>query len=139
MAVEMKFEGRKKIPHGINLVPLINIVFLLLIFFMLSTTLVTPDKFDIELPVSDKKDSRGTGPIVVLVNADGSVALNNTPLTMDQLSRFLESQIKTGLKPELMIRADASANTADVVSVLRQAKIAGIERVSLATQIKNFP
>ena len=106
---------------------------------MLSTTLVTPDKFDIELPVSDKKDSRGTGPIVVLVNADGSVALNNTPLTMDQLSRFLESQIKTGLKPELMIRADASANTADVVSVLRQAKIAGIERVSLATQLKNFP
>ena len=139
MAVEMKFEGRKQIPHGINLVPLINIVFLLLIFFMLSTTLVTPDKFDIALPVSDKKDSRGTGPIVVLVNADGSVALNNTPLTMDQLSRFLESQIKTGLKPELMIRADASANTADVVSVLRQAKIAGIERVSLATQLKNFP
>ena len=139
MAVEMKFEGRKKIPYGINLVPLINIVFLLLIFFMLSTTLVTPDKFDIELPVSDKKDSRGTGPIVVLVNADGSVALNNTPLTMDQLSRFLESQIKAGLKPELMIRADASANTADVVSVLRQAKIAGIERVSLATQLKNFP
>lgn len=139
MAVEMKFEGRKKIPYGINLVPLINIVFLLLIFFMLSTTLVTPDKFDIELPVSDKKDSLGTGPIVVLIKADGSVALNNTLLTMNQLSSFLESQIRTGLKPELMIRADASANTADVVSVLRQAKIAGIERVSLATQIKNFP
>ena len=48
----MKFNTPKRVRHGINMVPLINIVFLLLIFFMLSTTLVAPEKIPIEAPQS---------------------------------------------------------------------------------------
>ena len=48
------------------------------------------------------------------------------------------SEIEGGAQPELMVRADALANTKEIVAVLRQAKIAGIEAVALATQPNNF-
>ena len=134
----MQFEGRKRIRHGINLVPLINIVFLLLIFFMLSSTLVTPDKFDIQLPESDKGDSHESVTIVILVRGDGTIAINNVATSLTELSGLLVSEIEAGAQPELMVRADALANTKDVVAVLRQAKIAGIEAVALATQPNTF-
>ena len=138
MSENMQFEGRKRIRHGINLVPLINIVFLLLIFFMLSSTLVTPDKFDIQLPESDKGDSHESVPIVILLRGDGTIALNNVVASLTELSDLLVSEIEAGAQPELMVRADALANTKDVIAVLRQAKIAGIEAVALATQPNNF-
>ena len=138
MSENMQFEGRQRIRHGINLVPLINIVFLLLIFFMLSSTLITPDKFDIQLPESDKGDSHESVPIVILLRGDGTIALNNVAASLTELSDLLVSEIEAGAPPELMVRADASANTKDVVAVLRQAKIAGIEAVALATQPNTF-
>ena len=134
----MQFEGRQRIRHGINLVPLINIVFLLLIFFMLSSTLITPDKFDIQLPESDKGDSHESVPIVILVRGDGTIAINNLAVSLTELADLLVSEIEGGAQPELMVRADALANTKDIVAVLRQAKIAGIEAVALATQPNNF-
>ena len=138
MSENMQFEGRKRIRHGINLVPLINIVFLLLIFFMLSSTLITPDKFDIQLPESDKGDSHESVPIVILLRGDGTIALNNVAASLTELSDLLVSEIEAGAQPELMVRADALANTKDIVAVLRQAKIAGIEAVALATQPNTF-
>ena len=138
MSQNMQFEGRQRIRHGINLVPLINIVFLLLIFFMLSSTLVTPDKFDIQLPESDKGDSHESVPIVILVRGDGTIAINNLAVSLTELADLLVSEIEGGAQPELMVRADALANTKDIVAVLRQAKIAGIEAVALATQPNNF-
>jgi len=138
MSENMQFEGRQRIRHGINLVPLINIVFLLLIFFMLSSTLITPDKFDIQLPESDKGDSHESVPIVILVRGDGTIAINNLAVSLTELADLLVSEIEGGAQPELMVRADALANTKDIVAVLRQAKIAGIEAVALATQPNNF-
>ena len=138
MSENMQFEGRQRIRHGINLVPLINIVFLLLIFFMLSSTLVTPDKFDIQLPESDKGDSHESVPIVILVRGDGTIAINNLAVSLTELADLLVSEIEGGAQPELMVRADALANTKDIVAVLRQAKIAGIEAVALATQPDSF-
>ena len=139
MGLNILFEGRNRIRHGINLVPLINIVFLLLIFFMLSGTLVTPDKFDIELPESDQGHSQETMPIVVLIRADGTVAVNNVPILFSDLAEALKFEIDAGAVPKLMVRADASANTADVIAVLRHAKISGIEAISLATQTNTPP
>ena len=139
MGPNILFESRKRIRHGINLVPLINIVFLLLIFFMLTGTLVTPDKFDIELPESGQGHSHESMPIVVLIHADGTIAVNNIPILLNDLAETLESDINAGADPKLMIRADASANTADVIAVLRHAKLSGIETIALATQTSTLP
>jgi biopolymer transport protein ExbD len=130
----MEFTGRKPIKGGINLVPLINIVFLLLIFFMLTSTLTTPDEFDIALPESVSGAAHGSEPIVILIGPDGAIAVNNRPVDIGEVVAALEAALGDGEAPTVMVKADARATTSDVVAVLRRAHAAGINRVALATQ-----
>ncbi len=130
----MEFQGRKPLEGGINLVPLINIVFLLLIFFMLSSTLVTPDRFSVDLPESVEAQSKESQPIAVLIAADGGLAVNNESLDLGDLEPVLSRLLADDPAAGILVKADAAATTADVVNVLRRARAAGIERVALATQ-----
>jgi len=130
----MEFEGRKPLEGGINLVPLINIVFLLLIFFMLSSTLVTPDRFSVDLPESVEAQSSESQPIAVLIGADGGIAVNNDNLDLGELEPVLARLLAEQPGAGIIVKADAAATTADVVRVLRRARAAGIDRVALATQ-----
>ena len=130
----IEFAGRPRVRGAINLVPLINIVFLLLIFFMLSSTLVTPDRFDVALPESTRGRATESRPIVVLIDAAGRVAVNNRPVSLSELEPALARFVEAEPRAELVVRADAAATTADVVNVLRRARAAGLERVALATR-----
>lgn len=132
----MEFESRKRLSVGINIVPLINIVFLLLIFFMLTSTLSTPDEFDVTLPESGSGAPHASEPIVVLIGPDGTVAVNNLPTMIGDLTQEIERQIAEGGNPEVMVKADSLATSSDVLTVLRRARAAGVERVALATQAK---
>ena len=130
----MDFEGRKPLEGGINLVPLINIVFLLLIFFMLSSTLVTPDRFNVDLPESADAQSSEADPISVLISADGALAVNNEPVDLGDLEPAISQLLLERPDSGVLVKADAGATTAQVVNVLRRARAAGVERVALATQ-----
>ena len=130
----MEFAGRKPLSDGINMVPLINIVFLLLIFFMLSSTLVTPDQFNVDLPESEQGRPAGSQPIVVLISADGGFAINNETLALGELEPRLAGLRAADPAAGIVVKADARATAAAVVNVLRRARAAGIERVALATQ-----
>ena len=130
----MEFAGRKPLSDGINMVPLINIVFLLLIFFMLTSTLVTPDQFTIDLPESEQGRPAGSQPIVVLISADGGFAINNETLALGELEPKLSRLRAADPAAGIVVKADAQATTAAVVNVLRRARAARIERVALATQ-----
>ena len=134
MKHEIQFEGRTRLRHGINLVPLINIVFLLLIFFMLSSTLITPDTFDIELPESNQSERHESVPIVITISHDGAIAVNNVPILYKDLADALKLEVNSSSNRRVMIRADAAAPTADIVAVLRHAKKANIEKIGIATQ-----
>ena len=139
MKQEMQFESRRRLRHGINLVPLINIVFLLLIFFMLSSTLVTNDTFEIELPESNQGERHESMLIVIAISGDGKIAVNNVPMLYKDLAETLQFEVRSGTDRNVIIRADASATTADVVAVLRHAKKAGIENIAIATQPSPSP
>ena len=89
----MEFAGRKPLSGGVNLVPLINIVFLLLIFFMVSSTFITPDEFNIDLPESEQVQVSQLQPIVVLIGVDGGLALNNRELDLDDLELSLAAAL----------------------------------------------
>ena len=139
MGHEMRFEGRTRIRHGINLVPLINIVFLLLIFFMLSSTLVATDKFDIKLPESNQGQRHEIMPIVIEISSDGAIAVNNVTILYKDLTEALKLEFSSGSDRMVMVRADASASTANVITVLRHAENAGIEKIAIATQTGHSP
>ena len=129
----MEFEGRQRLSVTVNLVPLINIVFLLLIFFMLTSTLTTPDAFDVTLPESTQGSEGEMDPIVVLIAGDGALALDNAPIALAALEAALAAARDARPLSAVLIKADARATTGDVATVLRRARAAGVEKVGLAT------
>jgi biopolymer transport protein ExbD len=117
-----------------SLTSLIDVVFLLLLFFMLSSTLVKPDPFDIRLPESQGGLDQLTQPSVVLIGADGRLAVNDSLVGDAQLADALRLELAQTARPELLIKADAAATTGQVIAVLGRARAAGYSQITLATQ-----
>tara|TARA_B100000686_G_scaffold352224_1_gene453450 strand:+ start:108 stop:512 length:405 start_codon:yes stop_codon:yes gene_type:complete len=130
----MKFSTPKKVSHGINMVPLINIVFLLLIFFMLSTTLVAPEKIPVEAPQSKNSQEQKEHQFSLTIVESGDIFYEGSKTSLVEISQALQTGSLTNSEIELLIKADSNARTKTVLSVLEVARVAGVGKVSLATQ-----
>lgn len=122
----------------VNLTPLIDVVFLLLIFFMLTTTFDRNAKIKIELPKTQSAVAvveKGTMELLIdgkgTYYVDGQEVLNNKPETLFQaMSLALDSK---GANPPLVISADANANYQAVVTAMDIAGRLGLTNFSMAT------
>lgn len=134
----MKFRRRRKAEGGINLTPLIDVVFLLLIFFMVSTTFTKETRLEITLPEAEGVASeQAAQQIDIVINREGSFQINGKPL----INRDLETLIK-GLKQEsagdstlpVIITADANTPHQAVVTAMEAAGKLGFSKLNIATQ-----
>ena len=130
----MEFYKATRTHHGINMVPLINIVFLLLIFFMLSTTLVAPEKIIVETPQSENSEEQAEVNLALTILKNGEIYLNNKITSIDSVVATFQASVEKNENLNVLIKADANTTTKDVISVLKAARTAGIENVALATQ-----
>lgn len=133
----MKFSTQDNQPSRLNLTSLIDVVFLLLIFFMVSTTFEKQARLKIELPEASQTDTRGeTQNITITINAKGVFYLNERELSV-QSSEHLRQQLKEltgdGQTAQVLIKADANAPHKFVVTALDVVGQLGIEGVSIAT------
>ena len=131
----MEFSSQKKTRNGINMVPLINIVFLLLVFFMLSTTLVAPEKIPIEAPHSKNSQEQQESHISLTIVESGDIYYNESKVSLAEINETFHKGGQRDGEIKVLIKADSSARTKIVLSVLEAARAAGIGQVSLATQI----
>lgn len=129
----MEFERRRRIEGGINLVPLINVVFLLLIFFMLAGTLRSPAPFGLELPRSASGAAAERQPLEIILGRFGELALDGAPVEADALGPALESRF--GDKPRfgVVLKADARAESGTMVDLLDELRAAGAGTIFLST------
>lgn len=134
----MKFARRSRPDVGIDVTPMIDVVFLLLIFFMVSTTFIREQHLTIDLPEateapSETVDSR----VEVVVSATGGYAVNGTPL-VDNKSATLRDAIREAAEGDhsrpLIITADGSAPHQSVVTVMDAAGQLGFNRLSISTR-----
>ena len=133
----MKFSTQDNQPSRLNLTSLIDVVFLLLIFFMVSTTFEKQARLKIELPEASQTNTRGeTQNITITINAKGVFYLNDRELSV-QSSEHLRQQLKEltgdGQTAQVLIKADANAPHKFVVTALDVVGQLGIEGVSIAT------
>ena len=134
----MKFRRQKSTDNGVNLTPLIDVVFLLLIFFMVSTTFTKETHLVVDLPEADG-DISSTPPetIDLLVNRKGNYSINGMPL----LNREIETLMK-GLKEvsqgnnqlPLIITADANSTHQAVITAMDAAGRLGFVHLKITTQ-----
>ena len=118
----MQFKRQSVSEEGINLTPLIDVVFLLLIFFMVSTTFTKETHLKLALPEADGEPMpEVVEKIEVLINADGSYSVNGKPLINTQLQTLLTAIEKIGqgnTKLPFVITADANVPYQSVITAM---------------------
>ncbi|WP_298635428.1 biopolymer transporter ExbD [uncultured Umboniibacter sp.] len=132
----MKFARRSKTKEGVNLTPLIDVVFLLLIFFMVTTTFKTESELSVDLPQASNEAERAEADIRVVVQATGLITVNGIALPNSDSATLIRGLRETGLTgPQITvaIEADKMATHQMVVTVLDAVGKSGYSRVHLAT------
>ncbi len=113
----MAIETRNKIDSGFSMASMSDLVFLLLIFFMLTSTLVAPNAIKLLLPNSNSK-TMAKQSLSVYINKDRNFFIGDKPVAPAQLAQQLYSRIKTNAQATIVLRADKSVPIQDVVTVI---------------------
>ena len=134
----MNFRNRPVNEPEINLIPFIDVLLVVLIFLMLSTTYSKFTEMKVSLPVADADAQRDyPKELIVAVGSDGNYSINRTLLQGRSLeivaSALLESS-KGAKDTVVVISADASARHQSVVTVMEAARRAGLNQITFATQ-----
>ena len=123
----MEFEGRKKINTHLNIAPLIDIVFLLLIFFMLSSHFVTQPGIKITLPTAITGKLHAQDEIIILITSDDKLYLNEEAVNLETLPDKLSLKLTKAKNKTVIIKADEKINLGLAVKVMDIAKQAEAE------------
>lgn len=134
----MKFRRQKRVDNTINLTPLIDVVFLLLIFFMVSTTFTKESHLVLELPEADGKvEDTVVESIEILIGKNGDYSINGKQLINRQLTTLMKAleDISLGNKEmPLTITADANTSHQSVVTAMDAAGKIGFVHLKITTK-----
>lgn len=132
----MRLMRRRSGGNGRNddqILPLINVVFLLLIFFMVVGSLSATDPFPIEPPRSVNGGAGDPKDLILLIGADGRLALDGAVVEAAQLQGAVAGRLQSLAHPEVHVKADGGAEASAVVKVMETLRRAGVERIRLMT------
>jgi biopolymer transport protein ExbD len=137
----MNFQrGRTREEPEINLIPMIDVLLVILIFMMVTTTYAKFSELQINLPqASGEQTATQTNQINVSVDASEHYAVNNTVTTfidVDALAQVLSKAAGEQKDPTIIINADAKAPHQSVINIMEAARIAGYSRITFTTSRK---
>lgn len=134
----MRFRRPNTEPPEINLIPFIDVLLVILIFLMLSTTYSKFTELQITLPSADAEKLKDRPQeIIVSVAADGRYVINRQPVegrTVESLALALRDAAQGRNDASLIISADAAAAHQSVIHVMEAARREGLSRVTFAAQ-----
>mgnify|MGYP003493725523 FL=1 len=134
----MNFRPRQKDEPEINLIPFIDVLLVILIFMMLTTTYSKFTELQLTLPVADAEQQRDhPKEVIVAVAADGRYAVNKAAVDgkgVDAVARALGQAAGAGRDSVVIISADATAPHQSVVTVMEAARRVGLSQITFATQ-----
>ena len=122
---------------GINLTPMIDVVFLLVIFFMVSAEVRPPEsQIDIRLPKSGMATavSRTPDPITVAIAADGTVTVDRRTMSTAELTQTLSAAATQYPDLRVAVRGEATMNHQLFVQTLDAVRMAGVTNIGIATE-----
>src|SRR6478736_5439860 len=134
----MDFRHGSRDEPEINLIPFIDVLLVILIFLMLSTTYSKFTEMQLRLPVADAEAQRDyPREIIVSVSADGRYMINKTALPdrgVEAVAAALSAAANDGKDHVVIISADASTAHQSVITVMEGARRAGLMQITFATQ-----
>jgi biopolymer transport protein ExbD len=130
----MQFRRPRRDDARIDITPLVDMVFLLLIFFMLSTTFIVAPGIKVNLPESSAE--KVPQEVQVVITEDNKVFVDGMPLDMGELEQRLMGVARQDPETLIIFKADAKTLHGKVVEVMDIAKQSGLNHLAIGTQLK---
>jgi len=134
----MNFRRGSRDEPEINLIPFIDVLLVVLIFLVLSTTYSKFTELQVKLPIADTEQQRDyPSEVIVAVSSDGRYVINKTSVqgrTLEALAAALNEAARVRKDTVIIISADASATHQSVILVMEAARRNGLTQITFATQ-----
>jgi biopolymer transport protein ExbD len=136
----MAFSRKKREVPRVDLTPMVDVVFLLLIFFMISTTFVETPGISVKLPESSSQQRKQeVKEVKVYLSKDGRIFLGAEEIEQDDLRRRLKAYGDRTRTMTFLLLADKEALHGKVVALMDLAKETGFDKLAIATEFRKRP
>jgi biopolymer transport protein ExbD len=122
---------------GIDLTPMLDVVFIMLIFFIVTSSFIKESGIEVNRPQADTASPQDKGNILIAVSADGQVWLDKQIVDVRSVRAHVERMRQEQPEGVVVVQADQDARTGLVVKVMDQARLAGVEDVVLAASTES--
>ncbi len=129
----MKFKRMTKLNSSIDMTPIIDVVFQLLTFFMLTSTFIKTSAINVDLPSSKTSDLQPVREAVVTLYRNGTMTLNDSSVTIDELGIRMKELYIQDREVVVTIRGDKGVPYGLMIETMDIIRVSGIKRMSLAT------
>lgn len=131
----MRLPNEPEPPFQINIVPMIDVIFAILTFFIMSTLFLTRSEgLPVNLPQASTSESQLSEQFVVTIDKAGKLALNRQPVQLEGLVAEMQALALTGQQPVVVINADEAVSHGQVIAVMDRLRAIEGVRMAIATQ-----
>ncbi|WP_440338899.1 ExbD/TolR family protein [Megasphaera elsdenii] len=119
------------------IIPMIDIIFFLLVFFMMNSLQTVAQKaLAVQLPQAQSASAPVQMPLIVTVDKAGHITLDNKPVTLDEASTLMKQHMADNANAAVILQADKDTAHGQVVAVMDMLKSAGVKRLAIAAKQK---
>lgn len=122
---------------GIELTPMLDVVFIMLIFFIVTTSFVKESGIEVSRPNAATASKQEGASIFIAINSDGQVWLQKRRLEIDAVRANIEKLHAESPEGTVVIQADKRSKTGILVKVMDQVRLAGVKNISVAASNSN--
>lgn len=120
--------------NEINMTPMLDIVFIMLIFFIVTTSFVRETGIEVNRPSAKTAQAQGTEIILIGISPTGEIWIDNQKSSLAQLRGKISQLHQENPTYPVVIQADKQSQTGDLVAVMDQIRLSGIQKIAIASQ-----
>ncbi|PSB33356.1 ExbD/TolR family protein [Chlorogloea sp. CCALA 695] len=131
----MRLPDEPEMPSQINIVPMIDVIFAILTFFIISTLYLTRSQgLPVNLPKAGTAQSQNSTPIAITIDEKGNLALNRKSTKLEALESQIEALIPSGKEVVVILNADEQVNHGQVIAVMDRVRRVEGAKLAIATK-----
>jgi len=116
----------------INITPMLDIVFIMLIFFIVTTSFVKETGIDPKRPVAETSRAKPTGNILIGVDIDGRIWMNNRSIGLMQVRQLVEDAVVENPESSAVVVSDETSPTGVLIDVMDQVRLGGVTSIAIS-------
>lgn len=121
--------------NNVELTPMLDVVFILLIFFIVTTSFVKETGIDVNRPSAATAEKKPKGNILIAINANGDIWINNREIDVRAVRANIQQMKARYPQSSVIIQSDEESKTGKLVKVMDQVRLAGVQNISLAASV----